>query len=168
MVKLPSNKKVIVIFAVSLVSIVIGASLAGPALADPIGKPCTLPSGKAGTTSGNGNCTATDGSGETGPAGAGPLTPAAGNQVVRVPDAVNQSSVGTVDELVKKVITFLGWVIGVVSVLGILIGSLLYIVSAGDPNKTRVAKDALVYSVVGLIVAMLAYSIVTFILGRVS
>ena len=138
--------------------------------ADPIGKPCTLPSGKQGTTNGSGDCVATDGSGERGPAGNNTqqLTPSAGNQVVRVPDAVSQSSVGTVSELIGKVIAFLGWGIGVLSLIGLLVGSFMYVVSAGDPNRTRVAKDAIVYSVVGLVIAMLAYSIVTFVIGRVN
>lgn len=86
------------------------------AYADPVGKPCTLPSGKAGTTSGNGNCTATDGSGETGPAGNNASGGQDVNSLVAVPSPVAESSVGTVTDLVQRVITFLGWVIGVVSV----------------------------------------------------
>jgi hypothetical protein len=96
------------------------------------------------------------------PNGAGP------GAIVTVPTPVAESSVGTVQELVQKVIAFLGWVIGITSTIGVLIGAALYVFSAGDPNKTRVAKDAIIYSIVGLVIAILAYGIVTFVIGKAN
>lgn len=88
--------------------------------------------------------------------------------IIGVPSTVATSSPSSVGDLASKVITFLGWVVGVSSGVGLLVGALLYIISAGDPGKTRTAKDAIVYSIVGLAVALLSYGIVTFVLSKKS
>ncbi len=86
--------------------------------------------------------------------------------IIGVPSAVATSSPSSVADLVSKIVAFLGWLVGVSSVAGLLVGSLLYIISAGDPGKTRTAKDAIVFSIVGLVVALLAYGAVTFVLSK--
>lgn len=86
--------------------------------------------------------------------------------VIGVPGAVTQGSPGSVADLAAKIISFLGWVVGVSAGVGLLVGAILYIISAGDPGKTRTAKDAIVYSIVGLAVALLSYGIVTFVLNK--
>lgn len=83
-----------------------------------------------------------------------------------LPVQVASSSPKDINSMASKVITFLGWVVGVSSGVGLLVGALLYIISAGDPGKTRTAKDAIVYSIVGLAVALLSYGIVTFVLSK--
>lgn len=88
--------------------------------------------------------------------------------IITIPGAVTQSSPSSVADLVSRVIALLGWVVGASSGIGLLVGALLYIISAGDPGKTRTAKDAIVYSIVGLAVALLSYGVVTFVLGKKS
>jgi hypothetical protein len=56
-------------------------------------------------------------------------------------------------------------VIGAIAVIMIVIGGLRYILSQGDENGLRGAKDTIIYSVVGLVVALLAYAIVSFVIG---
>lgn len=85
---------------------------------------------------------------------------------IKIPDPIVSSSPSSVADLASKVIALLGWVVGVSSGVGLLVGALLYIISAGDPGKTRTAKDAIVYSIVGLAVALLSYGIVTFVLSK--
>ena len=53
-----------------------------------------------------------------------------------------------------------------ISVLMIVIGGLRYTLSGGDSAGTRGAKDTIIYAVVGLVVSMLAFSIVNFVIGR--
>lgn len=57
-------------------------------------------------------------------------------------------------------------VIGAVSVIMILIGGLRYVLSGGDEAGTRSAKDTILYSVIGLVIALLAYVIVNFVLKQ--
>jgi len=55
-----------------------------------------------------------------------------------------------------------------IAVLMIVIGGFRYIVAHGDPNQTASAKNSILYALVGLVVVMAAYSIVTFVVGNVS
>ena len=87
---------------------------------------------------------------------------------ITVPTDVRGSSFGSVQEIASKVITTMMWIVGVAAVIGLLVGAILYVVSAGDPGKTRTAKDAIIYSVIGIVIAMFAYAIVTFVIGRTS
>jgi len=53
---------------------------------------------------------------------------------------------------------------GAIAVLIITIAALQYVISGGDPGKTAKAKDTILYAVIGLVVALSAYLIVTFVL----
>ncbi len=57
---------------------------------------------------------------------------------------------------------------GVLAVVAIIIGGYLYMTSQGAPEKTKRAKDTLMYSVIGLTVVLLAFSITNFILRVVG
>lgn len=57
---------------------------------------------------------------------------------------------------------------GVIAVIAIIIGGFLFITSEGEPGKTKKAKDTLMYSVIGLVVVLLAFSITNFILRAVG
>lgn len=61
--------------------------------------------------------------------------------------------------------TFL--VIGGLATLYLLIGAIKYIISNGDPNATGQAKNTILYAIVGIIVSLLAFTIVQFVLGNV-
>lgn len=52
---------------------------------------------------------------------------------------------------------------GSLALLIITIAGFRYIISRGDPSATAQAKDAILYAVIGLIVSIAAYSIVTFV-----
>ena len=49
-----------------------------------------------------------------------------------------------------------------IALLMIIISGFRYVVSHGDPKGTASAKNGILYSVIGLIVVMAAYSIVAF------
>lgn len=57
-------------------------------------------------------------------------------------------------------------IVGALSLLMITVSGLRYITSAGDPQKTAGAKNGIVYSLVGLIVAITAEAIVVFVVNR--
>lgn len=69
----------------------------------------------------------------------------------------------SVDKTVGSVVDILLWVVGILSVIMVAWSGFKYITSAGDTNKVASAKNTLIYSVVGLIVAIMAYAIVTFV-----
>jgi hypothetical protein len=58
------------------------------------------------------------------------------------------------------VITLLITGIGSLSIVMIIAGGLMYVISRGDPKMIQRGKDTVLYSVIGLIVAIAAYAIV--------
>lgn len=69
--------------------------------------------------------------------------------------------------IITNIINLLLVVIGIISVIMIIIGGFRYTTSAGDAGQTKSARDTVVYAVVGLVIAVMAYGIVNFVLGRV-
>lgn len=68
--------------------------------------------------------------------------------------------------LIKTVVNVLLWAVGVLSVIMIIFSGFRYITSAGDASKTKSARSTLIYSVVGLIVAIMAWAIVNMVINR--
>ena len=58
-------------------------------------------------------------------------------------------------------------VIGFVAVVMIIMGGVQYTTSSGDAAKVTKAKNTILYGVVGLVIALLAFAIVNFILTNV-
>ena len=80
-------------------------------------------------------------------------------------DMENKSIAGE-GGLISILINFLLWAVGILSVVMIIFSGFRYITSAGDAAKTKSAQTALTYSIVGLIVAVLAWVIVKMILRQ--
>ena len=70
------------------------------------------------------------------------------------------------DGLIKTVVNVLLWAVGILSVIMIIFSGFRYITSAGDASKTKSAQSTLIYSVVGLIVAIMAWAIVNMVIKR--
>lgn len=57
------------------------------------------------------------------------------------------------------------FILGAISVIMIIIGGLRYVISGGDSNAVSAAKNTILYAVVGIIVAILAYAIINFVIN---
>ncbi|CAN5400144.1 hypothetical protein BH10PAT3_BH10PAT3_5500 [soil metagenome] len=55
---------------------------------------------------------------------------------------------------------------GAVAMLIIAIGAFKYVLSRGDANSIKNSKDTILYAVIGLIVTITAYGIVTFVVTK--
>lgn len=75
-----------------------------------------------------------------------------------------EGAVGSVEQIVQTVINVLLFIVGLVSVVMIIISGIRYTTSGGDSGAVTGAKNTLLYSVIGLVVAFLAYAIVNFVL----
>lgn len=64
----------------------------------------------------------------------------------------------------KNVANVLLYVLGAIAVIMIIYGGIRYVTSGGDSSHVKAAKDTILYSVIGLVVAILAYAIVNFVL----
>ena len=59
-------------------------------------------------------------------------------------------------------------IVGLISVIMLLYGGLRYVISGGDSKKVTDAKNTILYAIIGLIVAILAYAIVNFVLSAIG
>lgn len=81
---------------------------------------------------------------------------------------------GTADKLLGEgsvftnVINILLIAIGLISVVMIIIGGIRYAVSGGESGAVTSAKNTILYAVVGLVVAFLAYALVNWVLSGIS
>lgn len=67
--------------------------------------------------------------------------------------------------LFKTITNVLLFIIGAVSVIMLVIGGIRYTVSAGDTSAVTGAKNTILYAIVGIVVAILAYAVVNFVIG---
>lgn len=69
---------------------------------------------------------------------------------------------------VQTVVNILLFLLGTVAVVMIIIGGIRYAASNGDQTQVTAAKNTILYSVIGLIVAILAFAIVNFLVDTFS
>lgn len=73
-----------------------------------------------------------------------------------------------VEPFIKRVVNLLLFILGIIAVIVIIIAGIMYAVSAGDSSAVTKAKNAILYAIIGLVVALLSYAIVNLVVDRVS
>lgn len=69
------------------------------------------------------------------------------------------------DPELQSAISFFFIIAGIIAVIMIIIGGYWYVLSGGDPQKIKKAKDTILYAVVGLVISISAWAIIEFIIG---
>jgi hypothetical protein len=67
---------------------------------------------------------------------------------------------------IRIVVNILLFILGAIAVVMIIIGGIRYATSNGDSSQIKTAKDTILYAVIGLIVAILAYAIVDWVIHQ--
>ncbi len=70
---------------------------------------------------------------------------------------------GTGDGIFKTITNVMLFVIGAVSVIMLIIGGIRYTVSNGDSTAVQNAKNTIMYAIIGIIVALIAFAVVNFV-----
>ena len=65
----------------------------------------------------------------------------------------------------SKISSVLLFIVGAIAVIMIVIGGLRYVISGGDASQVQSAKNTILYALVGIIVAILAYAAVNFVVN---
>ena len=73
-----------------------------------------------------------------------------------------------INEVIANAINVLLFIVGVASVVMLIVGGIRYIVSSGDQQAVAGAKNTIIYSIVGIIVAVLAYAAVTYVFSTLG
>ena len=72
---------------------------------------------------------------------------------------------GALTNIIERIINILLFLIGVIAVIMIIIGGIRYVTSNGDSAQTTSAKNTILYAVVGVVVAIMAYAIVNWVVA---
>lgn len=107
----------------------------------------------------DGSCTG----GVTGPCN--PICSSSADAEQKAAAGCNTTSTDTVGNHVTNIINAAISVIGLIGVFVIVMAGQRLMTAAGDPGKIKQAKDMILWAVVGIIIAVLAWAIITFVLG---
>lgn len=80
-------------------------------------------------------------------------------------DSAGASGEKSLGERVQDIVNLMLFILGAIAVVMIVIGGIKYATSNGDSSAVTSAKNTILYAVVGLVVAILAYAIVNFVLN---
>ena len=73
-----------------------------------------------------------------------------------------------VQDTIVSVIKFLSLVGGALAVIMLIVGGLRYVISAGNQETTKAAKNTIVYALIGLVIIAVAQIIVQFVLNKAT
>jgi len=69
-------------------------------------------------------------------------------------------------DAIKNVVNVLLYLLGATAVIVIVVGGIMYATSGGESANVTKAKNMIMYAVIGLVLALLAYAIVNFVITR--
>jgi len=90
------------------------------------------------------------------------------HRVASVIDTSNLPKANADQATVQNVLNVVFALVGSITLLIIVIAGLRYITARGDPNAVSQAKKALIYAIIGLVITLVAYSIVFFVIRSVG
>ncbi len=67
--------------------------------------------------------------------------------------------------IIDKVVNTMLFIVGILAVVMIIYSGIRYITAHGDKSQVESAKNTLIYSIVGLVVAIVAYAVVNWVVG---
>lgn len=70
------------------------------------------------------------------------------------------------NEGLQTVMNILMFLLGAIAVIMIVVAGIRYTTSNGDASTIKSAKDTILYAVVGIVVALIAYAIVSFVITQ--
>jgi hypothetical protein len=68
--------------------------------------------------------------------------------------------------ILTKAARVVALITGVAAVIMIIVGGFQYVLASGDPTNITNAKNTILYAIIGLVVALIAQSIISFVLVR--
>lgn len=92
----------------------------------------------------------------------------------RVANILNSSDVSSLPQTtadsnaVQTILKIVFGIAGGIALIMVVLGGLKYINSLGNADNVAKAKDTILYALIGLVVCILAYTLISFVLKKVS
>ncbi len=77
-----------------------------------------------------------------------------------------QTGCTAANSIFSQVANVLIFIIGAVAVIMLIIGGLRYVLSSGNSSAVEGAKNTILYAIIGIVVASLAFAAVNFVVGK--
>ena len=74
----------------------------------------------------------------------------------------------SVDDMVPNLLNAVYFIIGFIAVGMIIFAGIKYLTANGEPGKAKKAMDTIIFSVVGLVIVIIAFALTNFIISRVD
>lgn len=74
----------------------------------------------------------------------------------------------SLEDVISTVVNTLLFIIGIISVIMLIIGGIRYVISGGNQSQVESARNTILYAIVGLVVAFVAWGVVSFVVGRLT
>ena len=84
------------------------------------------------------------------------------------PDLQTSDSEGAFTTILQNIINALLFAAGIITVIMIVVSGIRFVVGRGNPDAVTKARNTLLYSIVGLVVAVSAWAIVNFVFNRLT
>lgn len=78
-----------------------------------------------------------------------------------------KDNISGTDGIIIRATELISIIAGIAAIITIMIAGIMFITAAGDTNKISTARRTIVYAVVGLIVIVLARTIILFVVGNI-
>lgn len=75
---------------------------------------------------------------------------------------------GGLKEVITTISNTILLLVGVVAVLFLILGGFQYVTSGGNPEQVNKAKNTILYAIIGIVAALIAYVAVTFVLENLA
>jgi hypothetical protein len=75
---------------------------------------------------------------------------------------------GTISNILSNLMKWILGIVGILGVIGFAIAGILYLTAAGDDDRIKTAKKAMMYSIVGILVALMGLIIMQAIKGALG
>ena len=92
----------------------------------------------------------------------------AADSIQKGADSTGQKDSRSAGDLAKDFVNIMLFAVGILAVIMLIWGGIRYVLSGGDSGAVSSAKKTILYAVVGLIVAILAYAIVNFVITTIA
>ncbi len=75
---------------------------------------------------------------------------------------------GSLSGTIRSIVNVLLFIVGAAAVIMLVVGGLKYVTSNGDQQAVKSAKDTVLYAIIGIVVAFLAYAAVNFVVSQLN
>lgn len=86
--------------------------------------------------------------------------------VIGAQQVIPTGNITTIDQVVALTVNAMNWIFTiflVVAVIFLIVGAFQYLTAGGDPEKQGLARSRIIYSLIGVGVAVLAFTLIRFV-----